>query len=299
MTKDKDRFNVENDSDLEAEFGGITFTEDDLEVQGEDFDSGYDPDPEEFYSRKGKKKKKKRKKKRYLLKFFILLLVIAAVIFFMRSDFFNIEKISVNNNEHYTEEQIIKIADVKIGDNLFEFTVKGLKKKLTKDPYIETVDISRKIPNGLEITVNEREESIVVPYGEKFIIADYEGMVLRLADQAPDLTIVNNLEPEKPVPGTALEVGETQILTDTLNLLKDVEGVDLYFKKISVSQHSVKAYIYDSLVVEGSYENISENLSYLSTVISDLHKKKIKRGTIKVSGNKYITVHPEVDTKKT
>ena len=298
MGKDKDRFDLENDSDFAKEFEGITFTYDDPEnTDGFTGEFAPAPDPDEYYGRKGKKKKKKRKKKRYLLKFVIFLLAVAAVVFFLRSDFFNIEKVNVLNNDHYTEEQIIQMVGIKTGDNLFEFTARGLKKKLAEDPYIETVEVSRKLPHTLEINVKEREENIVVPYGEKFIVADYEGMVLRVADSAPDLTVVNNLEPEKPEPGSALEVKETQILTDTLNMLKDVEEVDLYFKKISVSQHSVKAYIYDNLIVEGSYDNISENLGNLSIVIDDLHKKKIKRGTIKVSGNGYCSFQPEVDSK--
>lgn len=291
MARDKDRFDVENDFDFEKEFAGITFTDHDVEPE----ENQPPVEPEEYYSRKGKKKK--RKKKRYLLKFFIFLLCAAAFIFFLRSEFFNIEKISVNQNSHYTEEQIIELAGVKTGDNLFEFTSRSLKKKLTADPYIETVEIKRKLPDTLDITVSERVEQIVIPFGDKFIVADYEGMVLRIADTAPDLTIINNLEAEEPKPGEALEVTETQILTDTLNLLKKVEKEGIYFKKIAVAQHSVRAYIYDNLVVEGSYDNITESVNKLEIVVKDLHKQKIKRGTIKVSGNNYVVFQPEVNAK--
>lgn len=292
MGRKKDHFNNEDDFDFDEDLGGITFTDSDAE----EIDAFTEPPATEYYDRKGRKKKKKRKKKRYLLKFLIFLLVLAAVFVFLRSDFFTIEKIDVINNSHYTEEQIIKITGIKTGDNLFEFTSGKLKKRLTADPYIETAEIKRKIPDTLTISVTERVEKIVVPYEEKFIVTDYEGMILRLADKAPDLTVINNLEPKDPKPGTALEVSETQILTDTLNLLKGVEEEGLYFKSINVSQHTVKAYIYDNLTVEGNYDNISKNLDKLSVVINDLHKKKVKRGTIKMSGS--ITFQPEIDDKK-
>ena len=297
MARKKDRYGEDN-FDFEKEFGGITFTDNEQETVDESFFDEDQIEQEEPYSRKGKKKKKKRKKKRYLLKFIILLLVIAGIIFFLRSDFFNIEKIYVVDNSHYTEEQIIEMAGIKTGDNLFEFTLGGLEKKLTSDPYISTAEIKRKLPNELDIKVSERIEQIVISYNEKFIVADYEGMVLRITDQAPELTVVNNLKPIDPKPGEALEVEETQILTDTLKMLKDVEEVDLYFKKISVSRHSVKAYVYDNLVVEGGYEFISKNLDRLLYVIKDLHKDKIKRGTIKPYGNGF-SFQPEVGSKKT
>lgn len=296
MGRDKDKFNTSDDYDFENDFGGITYTDNDistepLNIPEESFE-------EESYNRGGKKKKKKkRRKKRYLLKFFLFLLVLAGIFVFSRSDFFNIETITVNNNIHYTEEQIIEAADLKVGDNLFEFTVRNLEKKLTADPYIETVEIKRVLPNALNITVKERKEQLVVQYSKKFIVADYEGMVLRLTDEPPDLPIVDNLKPLKVKPGTALEVKETETLTETLNLLKDVDKVELYFKKLTVAQHTVKAYIYDNLIVEGSYENISENLSNISRVMEDLNKQKVKRGTIKVSGNDYCVFQPEVDTK--
>lgn len=280
------------------EIGGITFTD----YEAEDFESEEIADDfvdDEFYGRGGKKKKKKRKKKRYFLKFLLVLLVFILFYVFLRSDFFLIEKINVKDNTHYTEEQIVKLAGIKTGDNLFSFMSSRKEKQLIDDPYIESAEIKRAIPDGLVITVTERVEQIVIPYKKQYVVADLDGMVLRLTNEPPDLTQVDNLSVKEPTPGEALEVTETQILTDTLNMLKSIEKEGLYFKKISVSQHSVKANIYDSLIVEGSYDSINDNLKYLTQVVEDLHNKKVKRGTIKVSGNGYCSFQPEVDTKET
>ena len=297
MGRDKDKFNIDG-FDFENNFGGITYTDDDNQEQTFENTEESLPFGDDLYHNGGKKKKKKkRKKKRYLLKFFLFVLALAGFFLFLRSDFFNMNTIVVKNNVHYTEEQIIEAADLKVGDNLFEFTVKSLEKKLASDPYIKSVDIKRILPSTLEITVKERKEQLVVKYDDKYIITDYEGMVLRLTEDPPDLTLVSNLEPQNVKPGTALEAKETEILTDTLNLLKDVDKVDLYFKKLTVSQHSVKAYIYDNLVVEGSYKSISENLGNISEVVLDLHKKKITRGTIKASGSNYVSFQPEIESK--
>lgn len=293
MRNDDDNYNSYE------EIGGITFTdydpivsEETEEIVNEEFVD------DEFYKRGGKKKKK-RKKKRYLLKFIIFLLVIIAITIFLRSSFFDIDKINVKNNSHYTEEQIVKISGVKNGDNLFSFLISGVEKKIKKDPYIESAEIKRMLPDGLVISVKERAEQIVIPYKNQYVVADHEGMVLRLTKEQPELTVINNITPIEPKPGEALEVKETQILTDTLQMLKLVEKEGLYFIKISVSQHFVRAYIYDNLIVEGSYEKISDNIKHLPRVIEDLHKKKITRGTIKASGNKYFSFQPEVNSKET
>lgn len=286
--------NDDNNDNSYDEIGGITFTDYEPIVSEENVDGDF---VDEEYYKRGGKKKKKRKKKRYFLKFLIFLLVLVAIFLFLRSDFFNVDKINIKDNSHYTEEQIVKLSGVKVGDNLFSFMTSRVEKKLAKDPYIETAEIKRMLPDGLVITVKERAEQIVIPYNNQFVIADYSGMVLRMATEAPDLTVINNVTVKDPKPGEALEVKETQILTDTLNLLKLVEKEGLYFTKISVSQYSVRANIYDHLVVEGTYDNIKDNITYLIQVIEDQHKKKVTRGTIKVSGNGYCVFQPEVENK--
>lgn len=241
------------------------------------------------------RKKKKRKKKHYLLKFIILVLFFTGMYFFFTSSLFDIQKITVQNNSHYTAEQVISLAGAKTGENLFEASLSTMKDKLLADPYIKNVKLKRKLPAEVVIIVQERKEDAAVPYGGKYIIIDGEGMVLRKADKEPALTLLLGMTIKNMKPGTPLEVEDNTSLTDTLKLLAEVKKHELFFKKVDVSKIIVKAYIYDQLVCEGSPEDIMNNLDSLQEVLYDLYTKGIERGVIKLGGDGYFSFSPLVE----
>lgn len=238
------------------------------------------------------RKKKKRKKKRYLLKFLIVVLVATGLYFFFTSSLFDIQKITVENNSYYTAEQIISLAGAKTGGNLFEASLSEMKEKLLADPYVKNVKLKKRLPAEVVIIVEERKEEAAIPYGSSFIIIDGEGMVLRKSDVEPTLTLLMGMTVKNMEPGTPLQVEENAALTDTLKLLRKIKEHDLYFKKINITSISIKAYIYDQLVCEGTPENIMDNLDSLQEVLYDLYTKGIERGVVKMGSDEYFSFSP-------
>ncbi len=241
------------------------------------------------------RKKKKRKKKHYLLRFIVLIAFFTGMYFFFTSSLFDIQKITVENNSHYTQEQIISLAGAKTGENLFEASLSAMKGKLLADPYIKNVKLKRRLPAEVVIIVEERKEDAAVPYGGKYIVIDNDGMVLRQADQEPALTLLLGMTIKNMKPGTPLEVEDNTSLTDTLKLLEDVKKHELYFKKVDVSKVVIKAYIYDQLICEGTPDDIRNNMDSLQEVLYDLYTKGIERGVIKMGSDKYFSFSPLVE----
>jgi len=242
------------------------------------------------------RKKKKRKKKNYLLRFFLLVLAGVALYFFLSSSFFDVEKIQVKNNTYYTAEQIIQMSGAKVGGNLFDADVKGMKAKLLKDAYMKNISVKRSVPGTLTITVEERKEATVIPYGEKFIILDENGLVLRHSTMEPKLPLLLGMTIKEMTPGKALVVEENSVLTDTLFMLQSMEKNDMYFKKIDITNIIIKAYIYDNLICEGTPENILKSMEKgnLQMVLKDLFANGVERGIIKVGSDDYCSFSPMV-----
>jgi len=241
------------------------------------------------------RKKKKRRKKHYLLKFIIFVAFATGMYFFFTSSLFDIQKITVENNRHYTAEQIISLAGAKPGENLFEASLSEMKERLLADPYVKNAKLKRRLPAEVAIIVEERAEDAAVPYGNRFIIIDNEGMVLRIADTEPALTLLFGMTVKNMKPGTPLEVEDNASLTDTLKLLAEVKKQELFFKKIDISKIMVKAYIYDQLICEGTPEDIINNMDSLEEVLYDLYTKGIERGVIKMGSDKYFSFSPLVE----
>jgi len=242
------------------------------------------------------RKKKKRKKKNWLLRIIVVIIIGIALYFSLSSALFDVNKIEVKNNNYYTAEQIIQMSGAKIGVNLFEAETRNMKEKLLKNSYMKNVSVNRTLPSTITITVEERKEATVIPYGEKYIILDENGLVLRHSDIEPKLTLLLGMTIKEMTPGKALLVEENSVLTDTLFMLQSMEKNDMYFKKIDITNIIIKAYIYDNLICEGTPENILKNMENgnLQTVLQDLFNKGVERGIIKVGSDNYCSFSPMV-----
>lgn len=242
------------------------------------------------------RKKKKRKKKNWLLRISIAIIIGISLYFFLSSSIFDVGKIVVKNNNYYTSEQIIQMSGAKVGVNLFRADTRGMKDNLLKDTYMKNVSVKRTIPGTINIIVEERKEATVIPYGEKYIILDENGLVLRHSDIEPKLTLLLGMTIKEMTPGHALVVEENSVLTDTLYMLQSMKKNNMYFKKIDITNIIIKAYIYDNLICEGTPENILSSMESgnLQTVLQDLFNKGIERGIVKVGTDNYCAFSPMV-----
>ena len=242
------------------------------------------------------RKRKKRKKKNWLLRILIVIIIGIILYFSLSSALFDVDKIVVKNNSYYTSEQIIQLSGAKVGVNLFKAETGEMKERLLKDSYMKNVSVRRKIPSTITITVEERKEATVIPYGDKYIILDENGLVLRHSDVEPKLPLLLGMTIKEMTPGKALLVEENSVLTDTLFMLQSMEKNDMYFKKIDISNIIIKAYIYDNLICEGTPENILNSMEAgnLQTVLQDLFNKGVERGVIKVGSDNYCSFNPMV-----
>ena len=82
-----------------------------------------------------------------------------------------------------------------------------------------------------------------------------------------------------------------------MEIIDVMEGYDMYFKMIEISESDVKAYVFDNLMCQGSPGDLIDAMEKgeLQKVIKNLIDEKIERGTLKISGNSYISFSPEID----
>jgi cell division protein FtsQ len=241
------------------------------------------------------RRRKKRRKKYYLLKLILFIMLGVGIYYFLTSNFFQIQELTVVNNKYYTAEQIISIGEIKKGGNLFQESTAEIKDKLLNDPYIKNIKVSRKLPDEIVITVEERKETAAIPFGESYILIDKEGMILRETDVEPTLPLLLGMTLSNIETGTPLRVEENAVLNDTLKLLEAMEKNGIFFKKIQISTIIIKAYIYDNLICEGTPENIMKSMDSLPDVLYDLYIKGTERGVIKVGGNGYYSFNPSIE----
>lgn len=109
-------------------------------------------------------KKRRRRTVFYVTLFVSVTLVFLVVCFFV---FFRVKEIRVENNEIYTDGQIIENLTFAMDDNLFSFKAAQAEAALRKAlPYIGEVEISRQLPGVVTVTVSERKAEMTLVLGE-------------------------------------------------------------------------------------------------------------------------------------
>lgn len=220
---------------------------------------------------------------------------------------FAVARIEVDNDGVLTSDQIVRLAGVGMGRNLFSLDLGLAQRNLEMIPLVRRVEVRRILPNRLVIRVNERipVARLQVAGGElnkPVIWIDREGVVikpLRLADG----TVV---EPQTPgplpiltgVPLTEMRVGKRvqseqiyRAIRLLANLEQSVTGMLLEVEQIDVSKPDQMVVRTRRHTVVRFYEKeFSHQLRRLAVILNwAQHRQKILR-TIDLTVNRAVPV---------
>lgn len=224
--------------------------------------------------------------------------VLGAGIAFLASPMFDITAYEVEGNSYYSDDEILVMGNCKTGGNIFwEAGLSDIQERLSRDAYMQEVTVKRSLPATVKITIEERKQAAAIVYGEKFVVIDGSGTVLRKTSVEPKIPVIKGLTISKMNVGQPIETEESVLLRQTLEMLASMEKGDMYFKKIEISKVQIRAFVDDSLICQGSPEQLMEAMEAgkLQIVIQELFEQDIERGTIKVSGEDYISFTPKID----
>lgn len=123
---------------------------------------------------------------------------------------FKISEITVTGDVVYQTEDILRLCDYKVGDNLFFITTADRVKKLKAQlPYISDVEIRRHIPGTLEIHIKGTQVACCIYAEGMWLYVSGEGKILETQQEPREGVMrIEGLSPQNP------QVGETVQLED-------------------------------------------------------------------------------------
>lgn len=139
----------------------------------------------------------RKRNSRSVVMFLVLCLgLVAAFYYFLHSSVFYVEKISVMGNQAVAAKEIISLAGINIGKNIFEFDVQASEKAIAVIPRVKQAEIKRHFPNRVEIRVVERKPWAYVVHNNLVFQIDNEGICLDKAatmneTELPVISIAN------------------------------------------------------------------------------------------------------------
>ena len=224
---------------------------------------------------------------------FIFSLLIIVFIVTLSSSLFFVTTINIDGNSRVTDEEILELAQLAYGDNIFTFNkIKAERQILKNNYYIEEVSIDKKIfRKEVDFTIKERNLIGYIEYETgNYLFIDETGLVIETSTFFTEkLPVIVGLECKEFEVGEVLIVEEQEdfekslylinllykygILSEILKIdVTDINDIHIYTKNLDVNFGSLEDAEEKVIILEAIMENIpNEDMNYILD-IKDISK---------------------------
>lgn len=241
-------------------------------------------------SKKQRQILKKKKRIKLMLKFTaLLIIIIAGIIFALVSPIFNIKEINVSNNNQINTETIISLSQLNLGQNIFKFNKNKVSKNIKTNAYIESVEIKRKLPNKVQIQIEERKQEYNVEFLNGYAYINNQGYILQISEEKQALPTIQGISTpdEQIVEGNRLnseDLEKLEVIIQIINICKNYE-LDSKITNIDIStKDEYTLYLEEEkkTIYLGDKSNLSNKMLYVQVIIEE---NRGKEGAIFVNGD--------------
>ena len=241
-------------------------------------------------SKKQRQILKKKKRIKLMLKFTaLLIIIIAGIIFALVSPIFNIKEINVSNNNQINTETIISLSQLNLGQNIFKFNKNKVNKNIKTNAYIESVEIKRKLPNKVQIQIEERKQEYNEEFLNGYAYINNQGYILQISEEKQALPTIQGISTpdEQIVEGNRLnseDLEKLEVIIQIMNICKNYE-LDSKITNIDIStKDEYTLYLEEEkkTIYLGDKSNLSNKMLYVQVIIEE---NRGKEGAIFVNGD--------------
>lgn len=254
-------------------------------------------------------RRRKNKRKKLIIRavlggtFLVAGLVVALLLFF------NINKISVTGDGVYSSEEIIRVSEIEIGDNLIFLSKNRINKLVTeKLPYVGSIKIKRRLPAHLEIQVTKTDAVFGIAQDGFYTLLDRDGKVLETNVEyiGTDKTLLNAGKVVSAVVGEKIVLENEKSFPRIEDVYETCEKVGLQdITEINITElHNIKVVYQGRITLElgkTDGDRLSKKLAFGKAAIDKQNVEDNQfRGTINLTVDKkgYLqeeTTEPETE----
>jgi cell division protein FtsQ len=191
-----------------------------------------------------------------------------------RTTLLRLETIEVSPLKKLTRSEVVALSGVKPGDSMLGLKLKNVVAQLSKNPWIEQVQVRRFFPHTLSITLSERTPQAVANVGCLYYL-DGKGMLFKsLVDgdrlDYPLITGVNEEDLEKD------PAGSKEALKNALQLIASLRASSVFGLEDVSEIHYDKGYGFTLFTMQGGVpvklgnDGFSEKLARLGGIYPGL-----------------------------
>lgn len=238
---------------------------------------------------------RRRRRIRYLLAGIFVTAALAAGVVVSAAALFKIKTVSVQQPEGgtaYTDDQIVAAFGQPVGENMFGFSPDDSAASILQAlPYLETVEIQRRLPDTVIIEVTPAVEYCAVSSDAGWVVCSSSLKVLRIDSAAPEgLIQVQGAVADAPSPGQPLVLTEPDKLGAMQQVLSKAQAQGLTpITEINVSDLYEISFLYDSRIriVLGTVNDLDYKINWAWRLVTPGQTEdgltEEDRGTLDVS----------------
>jgi len=141
---------------------------------------------------------------------------------------FGIEGVEAQGSQRYNEGELLGLAGIRRGANLFSVDLAAAERKLVEDPWIESAHVARKLPDRLSITVEELSAAALAVVDGTIYLVTRQGRPIKPLDLGDfgDYPVITGISAEQLA--TDRRLAEERIAA----------GIDIldYYRRVGLSQ---------------------------------------------------------------
>lgn len=228
--------------------------------------------------------RKKRKRVLKVIKWLTILgIIIGGIIYALLSPIFNIKSITVTGNSKISSEAIVSLSRLNIDQNIFNFRTSNVEEEIKQNPYIDTVEIKRKFPDTVEISVQERTATYMLTYGNAYVYINNQGYILEITSKRGEFPILEEYETptEQIIEGNRLNIDDLEKLNDVLKIMEAIssgtDGIDEEITTINIEDKTNYILTLDKekkTIYLGDTTNLSTKVLWINTFIEEEKKNE-------------------------
>ena len=235
----------------------------------------YNYDFDEIYEKENKKPKNRKFK--MIAKWSIGLVVfIGLICFLLLSPVFNVQKIQVIGNSKITNDEIISLAQINTDENIFKVINAIVENNIKQNPYVSEVQVSKKMPDTIEISIQERTPNFLLEFGNGYVYVNNQGYMLEISSQKLDVPIITGIvtSEEQYITGNRLESKDLEKLGTAIKIVDTAKnnGIENLITKIDISDETnYKIYLETEKKIAylGDCSNLETRMLYLVAIINN------------------------------
>lgn len=212
------------------------------------------------------KEARRKKTNRRLIFYLCLFFVLIAIVVYLQSPLSYVQAVQVTGNQYLTREDIISHAQLTEDVNIWSIRMSDVEARLNELPEVKQAVVKRKLPNKIEIKVEELNKVAYVNQGEAYYPLLENGYLLdslRIVDYQGDAPLLFGFSDEEYL----------MLLVDQLvELPKSITShiSEIYWDPSESNPFTLRLFMNDGFEVIASIRHFSDHMSSYPSIISQL-----------------------------